>query len=151
MRVILKNPATSPFADVADLGVAIQILRRGDAAWQHTGVLYKDENNPARVFHLRDHFDSRDEEPSTDWRWLQADFPEMSRRFVVELTKKIAARKDKLQFGFAFDGDAFSSDGEYLRQPTGMGLTCATVILKIFERLGLPILKCEEWQTREED
>src|SRR4051812_46769128 len=98
MPVVLRNPATHPFDNVADLGIAIRLFRRDETTWQHVGVLYKDGDKPARVFHLADHFDSRDEVPDQNWRWVQADLPLVNRRLVVELTKKIVARKDKLQF-----------------------------------------------------
>jgi hypothetical protein len=151
MTVSLNSPNKKPFDSVKDVGAVIQILTARGISWQHSGILYKCDGEEARVFHLADHFDSRDEPPENEWRWVQADLPEINRRLVAVFAKKIASRKDKLQFGFAFDGDAFTLEGEYLKQPSGTGLTCATVILKIFERLGIHILKCEEWKTRPDD
>ncbi len=151
MAVLLNNPMEKPFNSVEDIGAAIQIITAGGISWHHSGMLYKCDGEGARVFHLADHFDSKDEPPGNECRWVQADLPEINRRLVAVFAKKIASRKDKLQFGFAFDGDAFTLEAEYLKQPAGMGLTCATVILKIFERLGIHILKCEEWKTRPDD
>ena len=53
-----------------------------------------------------------DEIPGNDFRWVQVELDEINRRLVVGLTSKIAARGDKIQHGFGYDGDFFTLEGE---------------------------------------
>lgn len=45
----------------------------------------------------------------------------------------------------------FDARGKWLLESTGIGLTCATFVLAVFQAQGLNIARLEEWQARSSD
>lgn len=133
-----------------DLGIAIRTIRGEQQL--HIGLLYRVDNQAASVLHLRHHFDLKNEAPSPEFRWIQIDLDEINRRLLVGLCRAIAARAKNVAFGFTYaDTLYFTESGEYIDQPVGHGLTCATFVMAVFARFKIPLLILVDWPKRPDD
>ena len=146
---MVNDPASRPFDTVQDLGIGIRTLR-GESQL-HIGILHKVENGSALLLHLRHHFDLKNEPPANEFRWLQIELDDINRRLVVSLCRAIAEKARNVSFGFTYTGIYFSDLGEYISQPTGHGLTCATFVMAVFAKLRIPLLILAGWPNRPDD
>ena len=146
---MVNDPAKRHFNEVNDLGIALRTFR-GEAQI-HVGLLYKIDDAPALMLHLRWHFDVKNEVPTNEYRWVQIDLDEFNRRNLAGLCRLIASRADKIPYGLNYNGLYFSASGEYLTHALGEGLTCATFVMAAFATYKIPILKLAEWGIRPED
>lgn len=114
--------------------------------------MHKVENEVALVLHLRQHFDLKNEAPSREFRWIQVDLDEINRRLLVGLCRAIAVRAKNVAFGFTYLETLYFSDlGDYISQPVGHGLTCATFVMAVFAKFKIPLLVLVDWPRRPDD
>jgi hypothetical protein len=142
----LHSPEHRPFADIRAAAIAI---RETDPKQRHLGMLYRDTNSHQVFFlHLAWHFKLVHEAPRDDYAWVD---PTMPARRLVQLAaicRQVwrANGANRIPYGFAPPSDALAPDtSEYLFGPTGFGLTCATFVLAVFHRAGLPLVHYETW------
>lgn len=144
--IVVNDPRTRSFDGVQDLGVVIKELPRPQGQI-HIGLLYREPGAPARASHLYTNFDFRDEPVQADFFWIQATMPDLTRQLVVGLCKRIAAHNPRIPYSFKyrFKQQYFQPSGALALPNTDDGLTCATYVLAVFQRLKIPILKFIEW------
>lgn len=147
---MLNRPEKLPFSRVSYLGIAIR--RFTEAPQLHVGLLFSAaENEPPELLHLRTHLDLRNELPSNDYFWAQVELDDLNLRNLAQYCKLIASKKNKVPYGFTYNGQHFDVSGEYRHQGLGYGLTCATFVMAVFETWKIRLLKTEEWQQHPED
>ena len=103
------------------------------------------------MLNLRTHLDLRSERPSENYRWIQVALDPINRRALVGLCRLIAKKCRTIPFGFSYNGFYFTHAGDYIPRTLGDGLTCATFVMAVFETYSIPILKTEEWPSRQEN
>lgn len=146
---MINDPDKVHFNTVADLGVAIRTVQGMQQI--HIGLLHKEQNEDAFVLHLRHHLDLRNELAAAPFRWLQIDLHEINRRLLVTLCRLIAARAQKIPFGFSYNGLYFTTAGDYIFRDFGQGLTCATFVMAVFATYQIDLLKVAEWTSTADD
>jgi hypothetical protein len=98
------------------------------------------------------HFKLCDETPSPAYLWVDCGLDDVNKKVIAAYMGVIRKNKNNIPYGLDVDGNCFDRDtGEYIEQPLGKGLTCATFIMAIFGRFGFRLLKTEEWPERAED
>jgi hypothetical protein len=142
-----------PYAELR--GVAIGIAEVGDDQ-RHTGLFHReDENGPVLMLELQWHHRLRND-PAVE-RLLWVDPAAHSKRLaqVSDICRLVwrTNQKQGIPYGFSAPTDCFDADTEeYLVGPTHLGLTCASFVLAVFHRAGLPLVVYENWPTdRPED
>jgi hypothetical protein len=115
---------------------------------EHCGLLYSIPPAPVMLLHLAFNHDLRNEPPSDAFCWAEIAIDDVDKLLVAVLAARFAAAGNRVPFGF--DGLGISVDGASgkLRETiSGKGLTCATLIMLLFETHGLELLKVAEWPS----
>jgi hypothetical protein len=131
-------------------GVAVAIAELGDDQ-RHLGLLHRDaEAGPVLMLDLQWHHRLRNDPPSDDFLWIDPAVHSRRLAQVADICRLIwrANQKDGIPYGFSSPTDCFDDEtGAYLFGPTALGLTCATFVLAVFHRAGLPLVVYESWPT----
>jgi hypothetical protein len=147
---VVNEPSERSFDDVQELGA---LIMRGLPPENHIGLLYKLGSEPARCLHLECHHRLKDEAPSTEWFWVQSGLDAVNRRVVAPAVAQVAA-DNQLPIPYSTIYEGIYLDGptlRYVKDKPGDGLTCATLILAIFDALGFLVLDLKTWKERDED
>jgi hypothetical protein len=141
------HPSQRPFRQVRSAGIAI---REVDTDQRHIGLLHAETATGIHFLHLAWHKDLRQEAPRDNYHWVDPVFPESRLRQVAAVCRLVwrANGRNSIPYGFSPPSDCFdANNGQYLFGPTQYGLTCATFILAVFHRAGLPLVRYETWPT----
>lgn len=147
---MVNDPSEQPFDDVQELGA---LIMRGLPPENHVGLLYKLGNEPARSLHLEWHHRLKDEPPKADWFWVQCGLDPVSRRVIAPAVAQVATDNQlPIPYSTIYEGIYFEGATlRYARNKAGEGLTCATLILAVFDALGFPVLDLKSWKQRDDD
>lgn len=134
------------------LGVGLQNQGR------HIGLIYRLEPEaPAHFLHLAWHYQLLNEKLSEitarDVVWLtECALDEYSARYMAAFAAVVAECNGvEVPYGFRRSGLRFEEDGKLTVTAPGCGLTCATLVLQLFEDQRLPLLVEASWPRRESD
>jgi hypothetical protein len=137
-----------PADKIAGVAVSISDTRA------HLGILHAVEEQQARLLHLALH-DSfyNDTDLSLCAYWVTPDIEPEQHAAVAGFCRLVASRyaEGSFPYGFGSPEGFFGSEGEILPEGAKMGLTCATFVVAVFHRVGVPLLRCNTWRFREED
>lgn len=137
-----------PFAEVQFAGLAVRRTRLG----LHSGFLYQRRGGEPRILHLAFHYDLRDDQAASPYRWAQIGLDEVNKEFLAELAHRVAHGKPSIAYGFNAAGIAIDPEsGEVLPAPTGHGLTCATFITALLRAHAYELVDLDTWPERADD
>ncbi|MBO9168418.1 hypothetical protein [Rhizobium sp. L245/93] len=133
------------------VGVAI---RGSEKHQNHVGILYRN-GEEIRFSHLQWHNRLRDDEVDESYLWGECGlFDGDDINGQVFAARLLAVKKNGgfVPYGFYSEGNAFSEDGHFqpFREP-GMGLTCATYVIQVFQSFGHNIAEIDKWEVRADD
>jgi hypothetical protein len=120
----------------------------------HVGLLYQLPNEKVRFCHLADHHALENEEPNETYSWLQSALGDEARKSLAMTVDGIVRENgaDQIPYSPHYEGKYFDEETlSYIPGTPSKGLTCATFIMAIFQYLGLPLLRDEEWKHRSGD
>jgi hypothetical protein len=135
--------------------VAIAIRATGPNTW-HTGVLYRDQDEPliGRLLHLAFHRDLRSDIADGRYWWVEVAVEEELLSSVAAMCRSIwlqRQRGQEINYGVGQALSQFNFDG-ILRLAEGeCGLTCATFVHAVFRDSGAILLKLDSWPARSDD
>lgn len=146
-RVVLKDPAITPFDQVRWLGAIIATTRPNG---RHVGFLYQLEGEAPRAVHLAWHYRLTDEPAPPGYHWVQCGLHDLAGHIVAAALAEIA-HDQQLPYSTTYNGIYFDPSLRYTRDEPGEGLTCSTFIIAVLETLGLSIVVPEDWPVRDDD
>jgi len=150
MRRIFTSTEKS-FKDISHVAIAIKGINDRQ---RHIGLLHRGgEDRNVNLLHFAWHKDLRNESPHADYLWVDLNVHPSRARQVAAICRQIwkANGKDRIPYGFSPPNGCFDKKtAEYLLGPTRLGLTCATFVLAVFHRAGLPLIVYESWPRRRE-
>lgn len=136
------------WAGVKHLAVALQ----GDHRQRHLGVLFVDpEDGQHSVFHLAWHIDAQCEPADDSWIWFESQLDDINAVLMAAWVKVVAEEyaHGRLAYGISYVGGRFETEsGKWLDRE---GLTCATLVLALFESQGHSPLDRSTWASRADD
>ena len=118
---------------------------------KHIGILYrKTISENVRLLHLANHHSLRNDEVKSKYFFV---IPDVGRRGkqVAALCRLIIEQNPTLPYGFSHPTGAFNEEGKFIAGPNMVGLTCASFVLAVFDKVGLSLLQYDTWQTRDDD
>lgn len=131
------------------LGVGIKAIRKQR---HHVGLLYKKEDSPPRFLHLAWHHRLVDEALPPDYLIGFSQLDAMNKGYMVAYVSQVAKSPSEIPYSISFDGGYYFDDaGNYVPKPLGMGLTCATFIMTLYEKNGLQLIDFSTWSSRTDD
>ncbi len=121
----------------------------------HVGLLYlEDPMQDAMFLHLARHHAMRTE-VIDDGFWIRLGLTERQKRLLAGQCAMISTHntEDSVPFSIFYDDNRqyFDEEGNYVATGLGDGLTCATFIMAIFETLGIPLLRTDNWTIEADD
>lgn len=121
----------------------------------HIGLLFiKSQNDQAKFLHLAPHRSLRTEYIEKGF-WIRLGLTNRQIRQLAGFCALISENtpKDSVPFDIYYDANRmyFDDNGNYLHSEQYEGLTCATFIMAIFERLAFRLLLTENWKSDTED
>lgn len=143
MERVVKSAAFSP-QTVSTVGV---IVHKNAS---HVGVLYRlSETDGAEMLHLAFHEDLRSEPPDPEKYvlWTRPSIEKDRGSAVAAFCRRIVkkAKHRQVPYGFSDPDDFFESDGTFILGRAKMGLTCASFVLAVFQKAGVPLARIAEW------
>lgn len=126
----------------------IGIATNNNSGEQHCGVIYTSASGAVRLCDLKweDFLAVRD--VPNDYLWVKVALEEYEVVLISEFVEFIIRqhhRRLPIPYSFLYGRDAFDVAG---RLRTGVGLTCATFIVGIFDRFKLFIVDLTSWRAR---
>lgn len=146
--------------EIAHVAVTIERLNSDQ---RHMGVLYRrtdsvgDEFGDAAgvfVLHLTFPRTLKHEAAGNGRHWIEPDINPRRQRFVADVCRMVlrANVAKGVPFGFSVPSEKFDAvTGEFRSSSDGDGLTCASFVLAVFDRAGLPLARYETWPVDRED
>lgn len=144
------DPRVRPFDEIVGVAVAIRSI---DASQRHVGVAFKDGDG-VKLLHLAWHCSLRCEPPSERYHWIEPSIHPRRARQVAAICRQVvrANATNGIPFAFSAPNDCLDpATFEFLLGPSRLGLTCATFVLAVFDRAGLPLVRYETWPHRSDD
>lgn len=148
--VYVHSPQKKPYSEIANLAVAIS----GDEDQRHLGVLIRIEpEEDLKFIHLAFHYDLRCDEPDTNAFYVECSGldPEEQLSFAVWVEAVRDANGADIPYSFAYASGNFDPGGRFIKRAEGVGLTCATFVVALFEDFAFPIVDVESWRPRPDD
>lgn len=132
-------------------GAAVVVFRKG----RHVGILFREVDMSTRVLHLCDHRVLRCDPPSEATEsilYVVPDLDPISIETVSAFARLVRNRHlaDGIPYGFSPPDQFLDSSASFGTVP-GEGLTCASLILAVFHRSGVPLVAYDTWETDEHD
>lgn len=128
--------------------VAIVVTRNG----AHAGICFQSSlNGGARILHLAYHRYLRNDKVSSEYILVVPDLEPEEQDSIAAVADAVweANKNQSVPYGFGSPLDCFDqSTGRYLVESRTMGLTCATFVLAIFERVSLRLVDYDSWPLR---
>lgn len=115
---------------------------------RHTGIVFRIDADESHEFlHLAWHFDLRRDQFDARYFWVQPALPQRRLLQVAVICDRIATANDNgIPYSFGPPNDCFDEKTcEFLLGPTTTGLTCASFVLAVFHRAGLPLVRYSSW------
>ncbi len=134
-----------PFDQVHGVGVAIAEVGHDQ---RHIGLLHQDTDGRVLLLELQWHHRLASDEADGQSLWVQPAVPPKRLAQVSDVCRLIwrANQKRGIPYGFSAPTECFdAATGRYLIGPTQLGLTCATFVLAVFHRAGLPLVDYDSW------
>jgi len=133
-------------ASVKNIAIAIKSMGRGN----HIGLIFRSEDGTHKLLHLAFHHDLKLDSVSSSYNWLLPALDDREQRALAAAAAEIAAFNvgGPVQYSPYYTGRYFESDSTYSRHKPGEGLTCATFVLEMFERLGFELLQLATYKPR---
>jgi hypothetical protein len=136
-------------------GVWLAVHR--DAA-RHMGLFFrKSPTEQAQLLHLGFHHELHCDVPvgphfEARYAWLSCPgfSSEEQTQLAVWFDRVWLANGEKVPYGLSYSGTGYFelATGRFIPSPSGVGLTCATFVMAMFEDFELPILAWESWPVR---
>ena len=139
---------------LSHLGIAIL---RADERQHHIALMYEASDGTICLSHLRWHQDFHGRDPlDARYYWNSVSgIHETNRKVVASWLESLAAAPQRIGYGFSFEGCEFIATPtgtiSFVSKIPGKGLTCATFVILVFDRLGFQMLNLESWPQRVED
>ncbi|WP_291997005.1 hypothetical protein [Candidatus Accumulibacter sp. ACC012] len=146
----VNNPSEKPFPTDEMLGIAIGTPNSPNQ--RHIGFIYRlNEESDPRFCHLAWHHILCDELYEPPYLWGASALDQVNNTVMAAYVATLQQNSNVVNYGFSVDGLFFRDDGQYVVQPIGRGLTCATFILVVLRRNGFELLKTDDWGDRPGD
>lgn len=144
-------------AQQQEFTAALAIKRStGDSKQKHVALLYRETDGADWLLHLGWHHILYHEPWTAEYHWIP--FQHLESEVLdglVDLAVIVARRPANRSIPYSAVYEPrqyFDHSGDYIRQADGDGLTCATFILALFRRWGLPLINESSWpEGREGD
>jgi len=131
--------------------IAVAVKNNGS----HIGILYRINNGDARLLHLGWHHWLLDDESIRDgyaWAACEGFSEDEGRDFASWLQKIYKLNNGRIPYGINYwPGAHFDENGVFTPSRNGLGLTCATFVMSLFEAHSYPIINTGSWEKREDD
>jgi hypothetical protein len=98
--------------------------------------------------HLEFHCELTVAAPPGDYLWVLPNLPRRRLAQVAAICDAIASANvpDQIPYSFGPPNDCFDEQScRFLLGPTKTGLTCASFVLAVFHRAGIPLVRPESW------
>ena len=142
----IHKAAKTPHEQVQFAAVAIRAV---SANQRHTGILHKERDAVAAdLLHLAWHCDLQNHAADEAYLWVQPSLPVPRLRQIAALCRKVwrSNGAGTIPFAFSPPNDCIDAQtGQFLFGPTRCGLTCATLVLAVFQAAGVPLVRYDEW------
>lgn len=153
--MLLRKQSATPFQETLGL-----VMRRGahippHPPLVHIGFVYRKESGEIVLSHLgwhRHFYGSQVVEDAYLWleSCLDSDLSEQVAAYLESVNERNPY--DSIPYSIHYPTNPFDDLGKYLARADGQGLTCATYVLAVLERLSIPLINRGSWpQGREED
>jgi hypothetical protein len=149
----LQSPK-QPYPDISYIGIAI----KGDVNQRHVGVLFRtDKNHEPRLLHLAFHLNLKCDNPSeyaNEYFGLCCPgFDDDDQlQLAVWFEKIFLVNGKRVPYSLAYSSiEHFSQSGAFIQSEKNSGLTCATLVMALFEDFGFPIIDTASWLSRDDD
>lgn len=132
-----------------EIAILITLSNNG---FTHTGILHQYKGS-FYLLELRWHGDLRNDPASSDHKCVIPDLDTDEKDAVSRFCRLVGncSQNEKLPYAFSVPQDMnITAEGEILLG-TGFGLTCANLVLLIFNSAGIPLADIESWKAREDD
>lgn len=143
-------PIQYPTVAIDSIAVAIS----GSASQRHLGLLYHLKESEPRHLHLAFHFRLKNDPlpPSIAAVDCPGLDPDEKADFARWINTVWRANGNRIPYGINFwKGVRFDPAGNFNPVDDGIGLTCATFVLSVFQNHGFNILDVSSWLARPED
>jgi hypothetical protein len=143
--------------ELAELDISKRIAVGICHSGQHVGLLYRtDDQAPVRLFHLCAHRILRNEPPAPRDKCALCVVPSIEPEYANAVVAHAIDIWEKnlggtIPYGFSDPRGFFDSEGNIAFGPGEVGLTCASIILAIFDLSGFPLLRYDTWEARDDD
>lgn len=134
-----------PFVAMTHVAVAIRFVT---ASQTHIGILHRDpQDDEVQLLHLAWHHALTNSRPGDGYLWVDPAIHPARLRQVATICRQVWRANDRaIPYGFSTPNDCFDEEtGRFLLGPTRLGLTCASFVLAIFHRAGIPLIQYETW------
>lgn len=122
---------------------------------RHTGVFFRFSTTDTHEFlHLAWQCDLRLQPPKHAYLWVDPAIPARRLIQVAAICDDIASANvpDQIPYSFGPPNDCFDEHScAFLLGPTNTGLTCASFVLAVFHRAGLPLVKYGTWPKPDQE
>jgi hypothetical protein len=142
MNRVLESKKISP-QTISGVGIAVH------GSGLHIGVLYRiSEGSAIRLLHLATHHALRSDEFKADYVcWVRPAIDFERAMAIAAFCRRIWKQNSngRVAYGFTSPGRFFDATGALLAGPARIGLTCASFVLEVFDRAGLPLVDYASW------
>lgn len=133
-------------------GITIQVVHPPSRQF-HTAAIYR-FGNELWIGDLQSHLrTSRTKaEPREDIFWLAPDLIEEEQRILAaKIDAWLDTNENKIPYSVAHPGGVVFRDDVWVGTELGQGLTCATLIVELFDELAIPFIDTSTWKKRDGD
>lgn len=115
-------------------------------AGAHCGFVYAPDDSSARkVLHLAFHHDFRDG-PSDNEQWIFPEIDDDEQRILANRVRLLAKRATEQKVPYSYTTTEVTIDDQGIIQANSpYGLTCATFVMLVWEKAGIPLLDNPSW------
>lgn len=144
-----------PINDLQHLAIAFQV----DGTSRHAAIIYMDaddDDQAPHALHLAWHHHVSTKDLEKPFAWSVPPLREEKLRVLSRLCRRVSmCYRDKgyrgIAYAFRYVGGRFDENsGEFLCAD-GIGLTCATFVMAVFETRGCSLLEMDSWPARSKD
>jgi hypothetical protein len=131
--------------------IAVAVNREGS----HVGLLYRLNSAEPKLLHLGWHHELyEDDTIRRGYAWTACvGFAGSEGRDLASWLQKVyRANVGRIPYGINYwPGACFDEDGVFTPSHDGLGLTCATFVMALFEAKSYPIINIGSWKSRADD
>jgi len=154
-KLPVSDSSAVSFDNIEDLAV---VVCQTGADQLHVGLIYiRDEVTPV-LCHLAWHYRLMFEDPvvrptwsESNLHWCEVNLDRINRRVIAGWLEDLKTNPNEIPYGFDIQPPVFTAEGQYIVQPDGKGLTCATFIVEVYRANALPLLDDDAWPSRLEE